>query len=187
VAFEDYSAALEALPPDSVISAAEGAQERGDLETASRLLYVTFTARPRASLAELDPAMAAADAAWTNGIRLLGYRLTPLDGDRLAIELYWQADAAPAQDFTVFTHVLRDGAAIGGHDGPAAGGYYPTSRWRAGDVVVDRHVAQLSAPYQAGADVVEVGLYQPETVTRLQRLGPDGAPTTATTIELPAS
>jgi hypothetical protein len=183
--FEDNGAALAALPADSVITAAEGARERGDLEAASRLLYVTYTAEPRAALAGLEPTVQPADAAWERGIHLLGYRVQPLDEAHLAIDLYWEATAAPGEEFTVFTHVLRDGASIGGHDGPVAGGYYPTGRWRAGDVVVDRHVAELTAPYMAGECTLEVGLYRPGTIERLRRLGADGRPGEETAAILP--
>jgi len=176
--FEDNSAAMRLLPQGQVISAQEGAQERGDLENESRLLYITLQAQPA------DGVPTNANAAWEQGIRLLGYAAEVTDERTLQVDLYWQAADPVEAGYTVFCHVVRDGQMIGQHDGPAAGGYYPTERWRAGDIVRDRHVIGLSAPYEAGRDELYVGLYRWENLEHLAPLDQAGLPTGETSVRL---
>jgi len=176
--FEDNSAAMDLLPQGQLISAQEGAQERGDLENESRLLYITLQAQPA------DGVPANANIAWEQGIRLLGYAVEATDERTLQVDLYWQATNPVEVGYTVFCHVLRDGQMIGQHDGPAAGGYYPTERWRAGDIVRDRHVIELSAPYEAGRDALHVGLYRWENMEHLAPLDQAGTPTGDTSVRL---
>ena len=176
--YQDNSKAVELLPRNMVLSVREGARERGDLEAQSRLLYIAF----RSELASTVPRNA--NSSWENDIRLLGYRLAPVGGDALAVELYWQADEPVSEDYTVFCHVLRDGSRIGQHDGEPASGYYPTGQWRAGDIVRDRHSASLSSAYVEGECETLVGLYRWDMGTRLALLDEEGLPTRETTIVL---
>jgi hypothetical protein len=77
----------------------------------------------------------------------------------------WYAAQKPDLDYTVFVHVLRDGARIGQHDGDPSSGLYPTDQWRPGDVVTDEHV--LSGAWDARRDQIVVGLYRRDTGQRL--------------------
>jgi hypothetical protein len=65
----------------------------------------------------------------------------------------------------VFVHALRDGASVAQHDGDPAGGQYPMSQWRPGDMVIDEHI--LSGAWDAKRDQVVVGLYRRNTGERL--------------------
>jgi len=49
--------------------------------------------------------------------------------------------------------------------------------WRVGDLVEDRHLMRLSAPYDGRTCQVAVGLYQWETLKRLALLDDSGRPT----------
>ncbi len=179
--FEDNSAAYAALPRDRLIVAEEGALERGDLEAEARLLYVRIQSVPLSDL----PAGVDVAARWEEGIELVRYELVPLDDGRLAVDLYWRASQRMGRGYTVFVHLLEDGILLTQHDGPAAGGYYGTERWRPGDVVRDRHVLAPSGPL-AGRDFqVRVGLYWWETMEHLSPLDVDGAPTQETSQTLP--
>jgi len=169
--FEDNRPALSLLPKGRLISVREGAQERGDLEAKSRLLYVTF----RSQAPELAPHNVS--ATWEGGIRLSGYHLSAQAGNGLLVELYWQTTSPITTSYTVFCHVNCEGVRIGQHDGPPAEGYYPTSMWRVGDLVEDRHLMRLSAPYDGRTCQVTVGLYQWETLKRLALLDDSGRPT----------
>jgi len=169
--FEDYRSALSLLPKNRLISVREGAQERGDLEPKSRLLYVTF----RSQDPDLVPGNV--NAVWEGGIRLTGCRLAMQSGEGLLVELYWQATLPVTTSYAVFCHVTCDGARIGQHDGPPAEGYYPIPLWRVGDLVEDRHLVRLSAPYDGRTCQVIVGLYQRETLKRLALLDEAGHPT----------
>jgi hypothetical protein len=86
----------------------------------------------------------------------------------------WYAQAAPAQPFVVFVHLLQDGQRVAQADGPPANGYYPAQAWRAGDVVVDER--WLDWPDLRGDELVVLGLYIPDTGQRLSVLDADGKP-----------
>ena len=102
-------------------------------------------------------------------MRLLGYGLTPGQGDRTDVELalYWQADEVPGTDYTVFVHLVdNEGRLLAQQDGPPRGGTYPTSWWLPDQVVEDVHAVSLGEPYTGSAQL-RVGLYEPTTVVRL--------------------
>lgn len=177
--YEDNEDLLAALPRDRLITVREGAQERGDLEAESRLLYVAFRSRPGEELPR------DVGAVWEEGIRLVGYRAEALGGSQLQLTLYWRAEASVEADYNVFCHVLRDETLVGQHDGPMAAGYYTTAMWRPGDVVEDRRVMSLSAPYAEGTDEVVVGLYDWQTMEHLALLDEEGRVTAETEFRLP--
>ncbi|MHB0857415.1 MAG: glycosyltransferase family 39 protein [Anaerolineae bacterium] len=163
--FEDNSAALSLLPRDRLVRVEEGALERGDLETESRLLYVTWRTESQGGVPRN------VQATWQGGIHLMGYRVQSLSQNQLRVQLYWQAPESegtePPVAYTAFVHVLQDGQRIGQHDGPPAAGYYGTDRWRSGDLVEDVHVIDLQSPAAEGCQIV-VGLYHWETMERLR-------------------
>ena len=172
--FEDDAGALGLLPRDRLIVAREGAQERGDLEAESRLLYVSVHTEPLAA------APAGPEARWEEGIALLGHRVEPLEDGRLAVDLYWRGEKPLGRGYTVFVHLWEDDILVAQHDGPAAGGYYGTERWRPGDVVLDRHLLPLPAAYDPERQRVQVGIYWWETMALLSLLDDAGLATGAT-------
>ncbi len=175
--FEDYDMYLSLLPRDRLIVVEEGAKERGDLESVARLLYITFATQ------STDVVPRNVEAAWADGIKLLGYNLLTW-ANELQIDLYWQAVQPISASYTVFCHALCGETLIGQHDGPPAQGYYPTDQWRVGDVVRDRHVVPLSAPYEDSTCRILVGLYRLETLQRLNLLDAFGRPSQETAISL---
>ncbi|NLG28908.1 MAG: hypothetical protein GX557_13425, partial [Chloroflexi bacterium] len=179
--FEDPGTALRYLPEGQLISVQEGARERGDLETQDRLLYVTYRSQPDVVIP------ANATARWERGLRLSGYTVEPLADGALQVDLYWQTEAPLEAGYTVFCHVLQNGAMVGQHDGPACQGYYGTERWRAGETVCDRHVIAVSAPWDAQTMQLVVGLYRWDTMAHLAVLEADGAPGAATSVTLPGA
>jgi hypothetical protein len=103
-------------------------------------------------------------------ILLQGYDLSGAlqSSEPLTLTLYWQTQTALPRDYTVFVHLLDEsGTMLAQDDGPPRAGWYPTSAWEAGDVVVD--VRRLDVPeLPAGQTVhVNVGMYLPEDLTRL--------------------
>lgn len=105
-------------------------------------------------------------------IRLLGHAaaLTDMDGTpALDLMLYWQAERAVTEDYTVFVHVFdaaNTKAAQG--DGPPMNGWYPTSNWAPGQVVADRRIIPLPSAGSAGGPfTVAVGLYRLDDGSRL--------------------
>ena len=190
--YDDLSPALRLLPPNRLISAREGARERGDLEAESRLLYVTVTASDSQKQADATVwNTAPAEGVWEQGIRLLGHHLDSDDGSGLAVKLYWATDAPTAMSYTVFCHVLCANASgkgwrqVGQHDGPPALGYYGTDRWRVGDIVEDRHPIELVEAFDQRSCEVRVGLYHWPTMKRLRLLDDRGQPGEHTELRLP--
>ena len=83
--------------------------------------------------------------------------------DRLDLTLYWQALDRPPADYVVFVHLfdpLTEQIPVQSDSMPR-GNQYPTSRWAAGEVVVDTITLSL-ADLPAGAYRLGVGLYQIE-------------------------
>ena len=91
------------------------------------------------------------------------------DAPLVDLTLFWQTDAAVAEDYTVFAHVLdASHSQAAQEDGPPVNGWYPTSNWAPGQVVVDRRTIPLPADTPAAAGLtVAVGLYRLSDGSRL--------------------
>jgi hypothetical protein len=131
-------------------------------------------------------------------LQLLGYelrpgdprpRLSPLEGaderelpsgGPAQINLYWRALAPMEVDYTLFVHVYDGaGARVAQRDLPLRHEDYPTSRWRPGELVIDR--ADMPLPALPPGDYrLELGLYDAATGAALPAEG--GAPVVLTTI-----
>ncbi len=105
--------------------------------------------------------------------RLAGYGLEPtnvLAGGPLTVTLYWEAlpgQATPGH-YVVFVHLVSpEGQIIAQHDGPPAGGQWPTETWVPGQVIVDPHLLQFHDPGYRGPATLAVGLYDPASLQRL--------------------
>lgn len=100
-----------------------------------------------------------------NGIRVLSARLGSSRLDELTLTVYWQAERALDGDYSVAVHLLAHDPPRGPDDILAqadrqhpVGGWYPTSRWQAGEIVRDDYVIPVSAGTQPVA--VRVSMYQ---------------------------
>jgi len=107
-----------------------------------------------------------------DAVKLIGYRIE--EGAAPRIVLCWQAIKPTSIDYTVFVHL--PGGAING-DAQPAGGNYPTSVWRPGQVIEDVHA--LPAGRELKIPSAAIGLYRLDTG---ERLSIDG--TNATEFEL---
>jgi len=169
--FDDHAPVWAGLPRGRAWELAEGAWERGDLEPAARLLYVTLRGAAAGDLGVAQGPL------WEDGIALVGAAATPsADGRSLALALHWRAEAQPTADYTAFRHVLCDGARVGQSDGPPGGEIWPASAWRAGDVLVDRRTIALEQPWDAARCQVQVGLYRWQDLERLPVRAATGLP-----------
>ncbi|MFZ2358352.1 MAG: hypothetical protein WA040_03340, partial [Anaerolineae bacterium] len=84
------------------------------------------------------------------------------------VTLYWLALRETAQNYKAFVHVLGpDGSVIAQHDGDPVGGFTPTTRWRPGQIIADRHVFALPEGLPAGEYGLRAGLYQVEPLRNL--------------------
>jgi len=110
-------------------------------------------------------------ATFGNSISLLGYDLdsvTLRPGETFHLRLYWQAREPVGEDYTVFVHLLsQDSQLWAQHDGLPEGGFYPTSFWDRGEVIVDEHEIVLRPDMPPGEYRIVTGLYRPATGERL--------------------
>jgi hypothetical protein len=84
------------------------------------------------------------------------------------VTLYWQASETPAQDYTLFLHLLDPaGNQLAGADGPPLNDDYPTRLWQAGDWIVDSRAVLIPAEVPAGEYTLAIGFYDPQTGERL--------------------
>jgi hypothetical protein len=116
----------------------------------------TWTPRPAQATLEDVAVLLAADATARPDLGLA------------EVTLYWLALRETGQDTKAFVHLLGpDGSVIAQHDGDPAGGYTPTTRWRPGEIVVDRHIVPLPEGLPAGDYGLRAGLYQVEPLRNL--------------------
>lgn len=98
-------------------------------------------------------------------LHLLGYDLETGE-EGVTITLYWEVRKALMQDYTT-TVQLFDGAGekLGQSDAPPGGIYYPTSLWKVGEVLVERHLLAIESSTQLAQ--LLVAMYDGHTMTQL--------------------
>lgn len=102
--------------------------------------------------------------------RLVDSKFAPAwqPGSSQSITLQWLLAEQVDRDYTVFVQLRNpSGENVAQGDGPPAGGWYPTSIWEAGEIVMDRHTLLLPADTAAGAYDLVVGWYDLESGERL--------------------
>jgi hypothetical protein len=129
---------------------------------------------------DLPPMQHAADANLGDRVTLLGYDLTPpapRPGGTQQLTLYWRAEAEMAESYKVFVHWLdAEGGIRAQDDAIPAQWTRPTTGWLPGEIVVDAHQLTLESDAPPGAYLLEVGLYEEQTGTRLPLLDGAGQP-----------
>jgi len=167
------------LPAPAEVTVEEGPLSQGDRDPQPFMTYLAFFATPP------DPTIPAL-ARFSEGVELLGVEVVPVDGGTpplvggdagsMRVRLRWRATAPLAEDYTIFLHYLRDGERIAQADSRPAGGHYPTTVWRPGDVVNDDHYVEGIGLPLSGHDVLLIGLWQPESGVVLYLLDEGGNP-----------
>jgi len=113
-----------------------------------------------------------------DSLTLLGYRWQERQvpaGASLRVTLYWRAERQMAENYTVFAQVLDAQNRIWGQkDGWPVGGLYPTSRWQKGEIVEDERLIPIQSATPPGQYRLVIGLYQLETLQRLEIVGTAG-------------
>jgi hypothetical protein len=94
-------------------------------------------------------------------------------GDRLRARLVWRALTELEHDYTVFVHLTGPGGEVWAQQDSQPAGLddhanstYPTSYWRAGDLIVDGHDLVVNDG-AAGSGTLVAGMYILETMERL--------------------
>jgi len=87
-------------------------------------------------------------------------------GAILPVQLVWQADGLPSQNYKVFVHATApDGAIIAQHDAQPLNDLRPMTSWQPGEAVRDNHGLALPEDYRGSVRVI-IGLYDPDTGQR---------------------
>lgn len=144
-----------------------GAATSREFVDAAGQVYARVYTRPVGSQPAYLP-QSALDQPLGDGIRLAGYDVIPAEprpGDLLVVRLHWLVEAPPAEDWTVFTHLLGPAKADGntlwaGFDSVPGRGSLPTNRWQPGWRIVDEYSIPLPADLPPGSYSLEAGLYQ---------------------------
>jgi hypothetical protein len=93
---------------------------------------------------------------------LVGYDVANASSaDALDVTLYWLALRDVGTDLKAFVHLV-DGAGevVAQHDGDPVGGFTPTTRWRAGELIADRHRLLLPPGLPVGNHSLKAGMYR---------------------------
>jgi uncharacterized membrane protein len=100
---------------------------------------------------------------------LYGYAVSPVKNGEVEVTLYWQAAADIPVDYSVFVHLVDEkGQLVAQHDSqPWWEVSVPTSTWKPGEKVLDRHTLSLPANLPPGTYRLQVGVYYWETLERL--------------------
>ena len=96
-------------------------------------------------------------------LRLLGYDWQPgasaaANDDTISITLHWQVQQPMTADYTATVQLFdAAGEKLSQEDHLLGGSYYPTSRWKAGELLIDQHTLLL--PTDAQPARMLIGLY----------------------------
>ena len=105
-----------------------------------------------------------------NGARIRGWRADWASENELLLTVYWGADRPLEVDFSTAVHLVAQDPPAGPADILAQAdrahpvdGWYPTARWRAGEIVRDSYL--LSVPEGSNPAAIRVAMYRtdPET------------------------
>lgn len=113
---------------------------------------------------------------FTSGVKLLGYTISQYGTSEISFTLYWQAERKVDTDLTVFVHLLDSlGNIVAQADGPPSSGYWPTSAWEPGALVLDHHSLVHGANISREVHTMVIGLYDPVSGVRVPAYRSNGA------------
>ena len=98
----------------------------------------------------------------------------PLSGESCDVPLVWRADATTTTRYRVFVHLVdAAGTIVAQSDAEPASWTRPTTGWLPGEFVTDVHTLILPETIPPGPLALRVGLYDPDTGSRLTSGGAD--------------
>jgi len=113
-----------------------------------------------------------------NRIAFLGYDLgsdQAVSGGSLDVTLYWQALDRIERSYTVFIHLLdSDGKIWAQQDAPPGQGAFPTTSWVKTEYLSDPYHLALPPNIPIGQYRLAIGMYNPDTGSRLSVLDARG-------------
>jgi hypothetical protein len=100
-----------------------------------------------------------------NGMQIHSARVSPGRNGSLVLTVYWQAKVPPTEDYSVAVHLMTRDPPQGAEDIISQAdrqhpvyGWYPTSRWQAGEIVRDHY--QIEVPKETQPQAIRVALYR---------------------------
>jgi hypothetical protein len=113
-------------------------------------------------------------------IGLFGYKLSDTSvtpGNYVRLVLYWEALTEMTESYTIFVHLVDEGGRTWAQaDGLPVSGTYPTWAWLDRETVEDEHLIPLEVDVPPGIYEVAIGIYELETLRRLEVTTSAGAP-----------
>ena len=89
-------------------------------------------------------------------------------GEDVLLRLYWRAIAPVPEDYTVFTHIEKDGLVVAQKDNvPCCESPLYTTQWAVGRIVEDTYSLSTDPDGPRGAFPLLVGMYLPSNGQRL--------------------
>ena len=87
-------------------------------------------------------------------------------------DFIWRAGGTIPDSFKMFTHLVDEaGRLVTQHDGLPTEGKRPTPSWAPGEIITDVHPILIPPDTKPGAFWLRVGLYDPESGSRLPLTG----------------
>ena len=158
--------ALRSGRPAYLLKPMAGLEVRFNLAPEGALVRVTGPATT------ISPAQVAGQT-FGGAIRLAGYDVAPdalKPGGAAEIALHWQPLTRLNTNYTTFVHLVdANGDKIAQSDHRSGGVYYPTSLWKPGETLIDKHTLALPADLGPAPYKIVVGLY--DSAADLQHLG----------------
>ncbi|NOZ71462.1 MAG: hypothetical protein GXP38_06035, partial [Chloroflexi bacterium] len=131
---------------------------------------------PATANVPLPPEITPLTSVFADQIRLEGYHISDTalqPGDNLVLTLVWQGVVPMSEDYVVFVQLLDGrGQRVVGFDSEPRQGWWPTSAWEPGALVVDSVPLAIPTDLAPGRYDLRLGLYLRRT---LQRLSVSGA------------
>lgn len=138
-----------------------------DVVALERAFYQTSWATAYRQKSDLEGSL---EATFNDGIQLTGFNVEPQfprPGGRLTMILNWQARTVIPANRVVFVHLTDETTIWGQSNQEPVCGYYPTSRWQPGQLILDQHFVEIAPDTPPGNYSLRVGLYDSQTGDRL--------------------
>ena len=138
-----------------------------------------YTLPPHVQFRDLPDIEHRLDARFRGGLRLLGYSVRELEaGDgKMHVTLYWQGLNQMKKEYQISLRVLDEaGYEWGRLDRRPAAYAYPTSLWRAGEILFGESAIPLVKATPPGQYLLEVRVYSPDDLMSVDVLGKQGQP-----------
>jgi 4-amino-4-deoxy-L-arabinose transferase-like glycosyltransferase len=158
-------------------------EKRAHSPRGDRAAFVSFTI-PAGARANIQPAYPL-EATWAERIQLVGYAIEKESyrpGEAIALELTYLDLKPMTEHYTVFVHLVgpvnpRTGDPLWGqNDSEPCHGFYPTTSWHEGEILVDRINLRIADDAPAGTYRLSTGFYDIWTGERLEVMS-EAAPT----------